>query len=39
MLSEYQLKIGDLCNIRTGNVKKLMVNLKLKTRINTKKYT
>ena len=39
MLSEYQLKIADLCNIRIGNVKKLMVNLKLKTRINTKKYT
>ena len=39
MLSEYQLKIADLCNIRIGNVKKLMVNLKLKSRINTKKYT
>ena len=39
MLSEYQLKIADLCNILIGNVKKLMVNLQLKTRINTKKYT
>ena len=27
MLSEYQVKITDLCNIPIGNVKKLMPNL------------
>ena len=27
MLSEYQLKIADLCNILIGNVKKLVSNL------------
>ena len=26
MLSEYQLKIADLCNIPIGNVKKLVPN-------------
>ena len=26
MLSEYQLKIADLCNIPIGNVKKLAPN-------------
>ena len=26
MLSKYQLKIADLCNIRIGNVKKLVPN-------------
>ena len=27
MLFEYQLKIADLCNIPTGNVKKLVANI------------
>ena len=27
MLSEYQVKIADLCNIPIGNVKKLMPNV------------
>ena len=30
MLSEYQLKIADLCNIPIGNVKKLVPNFLIK---------
>ena len=37
MLSDYQLKIADLCNIPIGSIKKLVPNLFDKKNFNVKK--